>query len=205
MILDDLSITKVLYLLKNYNLTVKKIVEYLNAVYANQYLQKKEALDIWLAYLKLAKSQKLNLTDSAVLFPAELKKVYDMLVFNNSKPYENQAKQLANIALKQQDQYDFANGQYMIRIPRTIEELSYVFGYTVKWDSDVVKWILNGDRMVVSVVRKDDESKVCAIIKLFKGTDGNVYFDSQQVFDEGFIKNSVVNFIKYWKTIFELE
>lgn len=115
---------RVIQLKERFGISFKKTLEYINSCYNNQCIEKREAINIWYDYLRMAKDMEYRLKDNTIKYPASLKKEHDRAIFSYRVAQdEMNKKHFAENSERNAELYNYENGDYLIKVPMTPNEV----------------------------------------------------------------------------------
>ena len=101
----------------------ESILRYLDNVYNYQCIEKRDAIQIWVDYIRMAKKCKFDLSDKSRRFPSSLKKEHDVAMWAYNK-LKNQVS--AEMFAKQatlNKSYEYSYDKFFVKIPETQEDV----------------------------------------------------------------------------------
>lgn len=139
----------------NHGIDYAQALKYLQTAYDHQCIEKREALNIWLDYLRMAKALKIDLTDKSRKYPSSLKKEHDVAMFAyRSVQAEIDKEQFAEQA-KKNAYYEYTYKDLMVIVPKTPEEIVEEATRQKNCLRSYIERIKNGETVVVFIRRKE--------------------------------------------------
>ena len=119
----DLSARRFADLKHLYGISYTNALKYIQNAYDHQCIEKTDIVSLWLDYLRMASTLKMDLTDKSRLYPASLKKEHDVAVFAYRAVKVELDKKEFEATAEQNAYYEYTYKDLMVRIPRTPEEI----------------------------------------------------------------------------------
>ena len=164
---SGLDIHNLAILRREYEIPFIKTIDYVENVYNHQCIEKRDALNIWIDYLRMAKALKINLKDKSRLYPNSLKKEHDvaMFAYRAIKAEVDQAQFKAQA--EKNAYYEYSYKELMVVIPRTPEQIIEEATKQKNCLRSYVESVKRGDTVVAFVRRKEtpDETYITAEIR----------------------------------------
>jgi hypothetical protein len=156
-IIELARVDLVILIKEQFNISFKKIVEYIDSCYNNQCIERRESLKIWYDYLKMAKDMDYRLKDNTIKYPSSLKKDHDRASFSyvvvqdemNQKRFVENAQRNANL-------YEYSYGDYIIKVPMHPNEVIQEGNVQKHCVASYVNRIRDGETAVCFARKKDD-------------------------------------------------
>lgn len=106
-----------------YGVSYAKAIEYLNGCYNYQCIEKKEALNIWRDYLRMAKDMTYRLDNKNTKYPSSLKKEHDKAMFAYRVVLDERNRQSFHKAAENNKKYAYSYDKLIAIIPQEPEEI----------------------------------------------------------------------------------
>ena len=154
---------------RNYNISFKKALEYLQVVYDNQCIEKNNAISIWTDYLRMAKILKIDLTDKTRMFPSSLKKEHDVAMFAYRSVREEVDKETFAEQAKVNAFFEYKYKDLIAIVPKTPEDIVEEATRQRNCLRSYVERVKVGNTVVVFIRKKDEPEKAYVTAEIFDG------------------------------------
>ena len=194
-LIESINPTEAAELAENYGIRWKEMVDYLEAVYMHQCIEKEEAVTVWRDYLNMAKDLGYALNEKSRKFPNSLRKEHDIVVFATNALAEQEAKEeFLQHAQENHDRYHFTYDKLMAIVPQTTEDVVQEATQQHNCLRSYIRSIQNGSTAVAFIRRKDTPDKSYVTVEIR---------DSQIMQIQGFANRSprcpeLTEFLQHW-------
>jgi DNA-directed RNA polymerase subunit RPC12/RpoP len=137
-----------------YNIDFAQTTKYLDAVYNHQCIERRDAIELWLAYLKMATDLHIDLTDKSRLYPGSLKKEHDVATFAYRAVQIDMDKEKFASQAEQNAYFEYTYKDLMVIVPKTPQEIVEEATRQKNCLRSYVERVKNGDTVVVFIRRK---------------------------------------------------
>ncbi len=157
---DNVNLTKAAGIMKDYHVSWKDVVEYINSVYMHQCIEKDDAMSIWGDYLNMATTVGFDLSSRSKKFPSSLRKEHDIAMFAyKAVKADIDAENFLNQALQNKERYAYEYGDLVAIVPESVEAVIQEATNQHNCLRSYVEAIKNGRTAVAFIRRKDASSK----------------------------------------------
>lgn len=177
-----------------YNISYAQADSYLQSAYNHQCIEKREAMTLWLDYLRMATALKIDLNDKTRKYPGSLKKEHDVATFAyRAVQIEIDKEQFATQA-EQNAFYEYSYKDLVVVIPRTPQDIVEEATKQKNCLRSYVERVKNGDTVVAFIRRKimPDATYVTAEVHDGRLTQLKGYCNSNPRNKE------LVEFVQHW-------
>ena len=153
-----------------YNVPYTKALQYFEAVYNHQCIEKREAATLWIDYLKMASDLKMDLNDKSRMFPGSLKKEHDVAMFaHRAIQIELDKEQFAKQA-EINSFFEYSYKDLIVVVPRTPQEIVEEATRQKNCLRSYVERVKRGDTVVVFIRRKNMPDSTYITAEVNNGT-----------------------------------
>lgn len=108
---------------KDFNISYKEAIEYMENVWENQCIPYSETLGLWKDYLRMAKAMTYRLNNRNIKFPQSLKLEHDRAVFTNKAIVDEGTREKFHENAEKNEQYSYHLEELFVKIPHEPEEI----------------------------------------------------------------------------------
>ena len=110
--------------LKNvYNIDYAQTIKYMDTVYNHQCIERREALTLWVDYLRMATALHIDLTDKSRLYPGSLKKEHDVATFAYRAIQIEVDKERFREQAERNAYFEYTYKDLLVVVPKTPQEI----------------------------------------------------------------------------------
>ena len=151
---SEVGVHNVVRLKREFGISYAQTLKYMEAVYNNQCIPKREALGIWVDYLAMARMLHIDLTDKGRLYPGSLKKEHDVASFAYKAVKVEIDKEVFAAQAKLNTYYEYTYKDLMVVVPKTPQDIVEEATRQKNCLRSYVERVKNGDTVVVFIRRK---------------------------------------------------
>lgn len=107
----------------DFGINYAQTMRYLQSVYDHQCFEKREAIGIWIDYLRMAKALKIDMTDKSRKYPASLKKEHDVAIFAYKAVQVELDKEMFATQAEANTYFEYTYKDLMVIVPKTPEDI----------------------------------------------------------------------------------
>lgn len=150
----DVPIGSVAMLKSQFNVDYKHVIKYLDSVYNNQCIERREAIVQWLDYLRMATALRIDLTDKTRMYPGSLKKEHDVASFAYKAIQIEVDKERFAVQAEENAFYEYSYKDLIVIVPKTPQDIVEEATRQRNCLRSYVERVKNGDTVVAFVRRK---------------------------------------------------
>ena len=140
---------------KRFDISFSQAMKYIQVVYDHQCIEKKEAVNIWVDYLNMAKMLKIDLKDKTRLYPGSLKKEHDVAMFAYRTFQAEVDKAMFTAQSEKNKFFEYSYKDLRVIVPTTPEEIVEEATRQKNCLRSYVERIKRGDTVVVFIRKKE--------------------------------------------------
>ena len=157
---DSVSLIKATDIIREFHISWKDVVDYIDDVYMHQCIEKEDAIEVWYDYLNMATKIGLDLSDRDKKFPSSLRKEHDIASFAyKSVKSDIDAEEFARQAQSNKERYAYEYDDFVAIVPETAEEVVQEASNQHNCLRSYVDAIKNGRTAVAFIRRKSSPKK----------------------------------------------
>jgi len=167
---SDISIKYLIECCQNNDISIRRMLDYLQSCYDNQCIIKSNALSIYADYLRMAKKIGFNLEDKYIKFPSSLKKEHDKAIFaykvveDDLKKKEFIEKSIIN------KKYEYENDSFIVIVPMSPDEVIHEGQVQKHCVASYVDRIQKGETCVCFLRKKECVEKEYFTCEIYQDT-----------------------------------
>lgn len=157
---ECVNLIKATDIIREFNVSWKEIVDYIDDVYMHQCIEKDDAIEVWCDYLNMATKIGLDISDREKKFPSSLRKEHDIASFAyRSVKSDIDAEEFAQQARVNKERYEYESDDFVAIVPETAEEVVQEASNQHNCLRSYVEAIKNGKTAVAFIRRKSSPKK----------------------------------------------
>ena len=179
---------------QNYNISFRQALDYMEAVYNHQCIEKNTASTIWYDYLQMATMLHFDLTEKSRKYPGSLKKEHDVAMFASRALKQEIDLQMFQMQAEKNAYYEYTYEKLMVTVPKTPEDVVQEATRQHNCLRSYLQRIRNGDTVVVFIRYKEtpDESYVTCEI------NNNYLVQIKGKYNSNPMNKELYEFISHW-------
>ena len=164
---SGLEVQTMISIRERYNIQVEDIIRYIQSAYDHQCIEKREALNIWSDYLRMAVKIGINLSDKSRRFPSSMKKEHDVAMFAYREIAEKLDREMfKDQAAENEKELGYHFGDYLIVIPQSPEDVVLEATKQKNCLRSYVTRIKNGDTAVCFIRKKEEPDETFVTVEV---------------------------------------